>query len=194
MTESLEVKDFILASRSVHRLALLRSVRCEPKKIVGADIDESEKKHESPTSFVKRMALEKAKKVAADFPDENVLAADTIVVVNNKILHKAKTPEEQTEVMQLLSGKSHKVITSVCLCGRSGHIAQRTTATRIIMKRISAKEIKDYVASNEWVGVVGYDIEGLPAAYVKRIIGSYSGVIGIPLYETKNLLTGEGIL
>jgi len=189
-----EKKDFILASGSVHRLALLKTIGFEPKKTVSANIDESERAHEKPLSFVKRMAFEKAKKAHEDNPNEVIMSADTIVVVNSKILHKSKTPEEQTKVMEALSGKAHKVITSVCVCSKSGKISQRTVTTRILMKKMSDREIKDYVASNEWVGVVGYSIEGLLGAYVKKIIGSYSGVVGLPLYEAKNLLTGEGVL
>ncbi len=189
-----EPKDFILASGSPHRLALLRTIGYEPKKIASANIDESEKKHEKPLAFVKRMALEKAKKAASLNPGENILSADTIVVVNSKILHKSKTPEEQRKVMEALSGKAHKVITSVCLCSKSGRISQRTVTTRILMKKMSEQEIRDYVACDEWVGVVGYSIEGRLGAYVKKIIGSYSGVVGLPLYETKNLLNGENIL
>lgn len=189
-----EKKDFILASGSVHRLALLKTIGFEPKRTISANIDESEKLHEKPLSFVKRMAFEKAKKAHADNPNEVIMSADTIVVVNGKILHKSKTPEEQTKVMRALSGKAHKVITSVCVCSKSGKISQRTVTTRILMKKMSDREIKDYVASNEWVGVVGYSIEGLLGAYVKKIIGSYSGVVGLPLYEAKNLLTGEGVL
>ena len=182
-----EKKDFILASGSVHRLALLKTIGYEPKGIVRADIDESEKEHEKPLAFVKRMAFEKA-------VNEVIMSADTIVVVNNKILHKSKSPEEQTAVMRALSGKAHRVITSVCVCSRDGKISQRTVTTRILMKKMSEREIKEYVASNEWVGVVGYSIEGLLGAYVKKIIGSYSGVVGLPLYEAKNLLAGEGVL
>lgn len=189
-----EKKDFILASGSVHRLALLKTIGFEPKKTVSANIDESEKLHEKPMSFVKRMAYEKALKAHEENPHEVIMSADTIVVVNSKILHKSKTPEEQTKVMQALSGKAHKVITSVCVCSKSGKISQRTVTTRILMKKMSEEEIKNYVASNEWVGVVGYSIEGLLGAYVKKIIGSYSGVVGLPLYEAKNLLTGEGVL
>ena len=189
-----EKKDFILASGSVHRLALLKTIGFEPKKTVSANIDESEKLHEKPLSFVKRMAYEKALKAREENPDEVIMSADTIVVVNSKILHKSQTPEEQTKVMQALSGKAHKVITSVCVCSKSGKISQRTVTTRILMKKMSEEEIKNYVASNEWVGVVGYSIEGLLGAYVKKIIGSYSGVVGLPLYEAKNLLTGEGVL
>ncbi len=191
---NMTTKDFILASGSVHRLALLRTAGFEPKQIARADIDETEKKHESPTSFVKRMAYEKAKKVAESFPNENILSADTIVVVNGKILHKSTSPEEQTKVMNSLSGKSHKVITSICVYSKSGKYSQRTVSSRVLMKKMSSKEIKDYVASNEWVGVVGYNIEGPLSAYVKKIIGSYTGIIGLPLYETKNLLEGIGVL
>lgn len=189
-----EPKDFILASGSPHRLALLRTIGYEPKKIASANIDESEKKHEKPLAFVKRMALEKAQKAASLNPGENILSADTVVVVNSKILHKSKTPEEQRKVMDALSGKAHKVITSVCLCSKTGRISQRTVTTRILMKKMSEQEIRDYVACDEWVGVVGYSIEGRLGAYVKKIIGSYSGVVGLPLYETKNLLNGENIL
>ena len=189
-----EKKDFILASGSVHRLALLKTIGYEPKGIVRADIDESEKEHEKPLAFVKRMAFEKAIKAHSQSPNEVIMSADTIVVVNSKILHKSKSPEEQTAVMRALSGKAHKVITSVCVCSKDGKISQRTVTTRILMKKMSEQEIKEYVASNEWVGVVGYSIEGLLGAYVKKIIGSYSGVVGLPLYEAKNLLAGEGVL
>ena len=187
-------KDFILASGSVHRLALLKTIGYEPKKIVSANIDESEKPHETPLAFVKRMAKEKALKASADFPNENVLSADTIVLVSGKILHKSQNAQEQTKVMESLSGKTHKVITSVCLRAKDGRLLQRTVMTRIVMKKMSEQEIKEYVDSNEWVGVVGYSIEGRLGAYVKKIIGSYSGVVGLPLFETKNLLTGVGVL
>jgi len=189
-----EPKDFILASGSIHRKALLETIGYTPKKIVSANIDESERPHEKPLSFVKRMAYEKVKKASEEFPNEVVLSADTIVVVRGKVLHKSKDSNEQTLVMKSLSGKAHKVITSVCVCSKSGKISQRTVTTRILMKKMSEQEISDYVASNEWVGVVGYSIEGCLGGYVKKIIGSYSGVVGLPLYETKNLLTGASVL
>jgi len=189
-----DAKNFILASGSVHRLALLKTIGYEPKKVVSANIDESEQLHESPLVFVKRMAREKALKAAEDFPQENILSADTVVVVRGKILHKSQNAQEQTKVMEDLSGKTHKVITSVCLRAKDGRLLQRTVMTRVIMKKMSEREIKEYVDSNEWVGVVGYSIEGRLGAYVKKIIGSYSGVVGLPLFETKNLLTGAGVL
>ena len=139
------------------------------------------------------MALEKAQHVAKMHPNENILAGDTIVVVGKKILHKSKTADEQRKVMKLLSGKTHRVISSVCLISKDGKISQRTVSTKISMKIITPAEIEDYIQSGEWQGVCGYKIEGRLAGYVTRILGSYSGVVGLPLYETLNLLKGENI-
>ena len=188
-----EVKNFILASGSPQRIALLRQVAYEPKKIVPADIDESTLPHEMPLPYVRRMAREKARHVAELLPGENVLACDTAVVVGQKILHKAQSNEEQRQVMQMLSGKTHRVISSVCLINRNGKVAQRTVTTKMRMKQLTPREIEDYVACGEWHGVCGYKIEGRLAGYVIRMLGSYSGVVGLPLYETLNLLKGEGI-
>lgn len=192
MTEEVQVKDFILASGSPQRRALLAQMGFAPKQFVPADIDESEKKHETATAYVKRMALEKARRVAGLFPNENILACDTIGVAGAKILHKAHSEEEQTAVLEKLSGKAHYVISSVCVIGKNGRIAQRTVSTRILMKKLTPAEIKDYVVSHKWEGVCVYRIEDMEA-YVKKIIGSYSGIIGLPLYETRNLLNGIGI-
>lgn len=188
-----EVKNFILASGSPQRIALLRQVAYEPKKIVPADIDESSQPHEMPLPYVRRMAREKAEHVAALWPHENVLACDTAVVVGQRILHKAHNEDEQRQVMQMLSGKTHRVISSVCLINRDGRAAQRTVTTKMRMKQLTPREIEDYVACGEWRGVCGYKIEGRLAGYVIRMLGSYSGVVGLPLYETLNLLKGEGI-
>lgn len=186
-------KDFILASASPQRIKLLEQIGYIPKAICPADIDESELQYERPSSYVKRMAREKALKVYAEHRGENVLACDTIVVVGRRMLHKAKNDEEQTAVMKLLSGHAHKVLSAVCMVSKNGKISERLVSTRILMKNLSSKEIKDYVASQEWVGCSGYKIEGRMEAYVRRIIGSYSGIIGLPLYETKNILEGTGI-
>ncbi len=186
-------KNFILASASPQRRALLAQIGFLPKNICPADIDESEKKGEKPLAYVKRMALEKALAVSSLHPQQVVLAADTVVAVGAKILHKAKSDDEQLQVMRLISGKAHRVITAVCVISAEGKISLRVNSTRILMKNLSEAEIKDYVASHEWVGCCGYKIEGKLAAYVKKLIGSYSGVVGLPLYETKNLLSGVGI-
>ncbi len=187
------VKNFILASGSPQRKALLAQAELSPKAIVPADIDESEKVGEKPFAYVKRMAMEKALAISAQYPHEIVLGADTIVVVGTKILHKSKTDEEQRQVMNLLSGKAHRVISAVCVVDRNGKVCVRVNSTRILMKNLSPTEIDDYVASHEWVGCCGYKIEGKLAAYVKKLVGSYSGVVGLPLYETRNLLLGVGI-
>ena len=188
-----KTSDFILASGSPQRLRLLDQIGYTPKKIHPADIDEQCLLHERPLPYVKRMAIEKAKAVANLYPNENVLASDTIVTVGLRILHKSKNAEEQTKVMRLLSGRNHKVISSVCLIDKNGKISERTVITRISMKRLSEEEIAEYVNSNEWVGVCGYKIEGSLAGFVTNMVGSFTGVVGLPLYETKNLLTGAGI-
>lgn len=186
-------KDFILASASPQRKKLLEQIGYVPKDIVPADIDEAELKHERPLPYVKRMALEKAQAVAKLRPNENVLASDTVVTVGLRIIHKSRTKEDQRQVMQMLSGRNHKVISAVCLIDKNGKVSQRVVVTRLSMKKLSEEEIKEYIDSKEWVGVCGYKIEGLLAGYVRQMVGSFSGVVGLPLYETKNLLQGAGI-
>ena len=188
-----ETKDFILASGSPQRIALLRQIAYEPKKIVPAAICEDCLPHEDPLPYVRRMALEKARKVAQDNPNENILACDTIVAVGKIILHKSQNAEEQTKVMNLLSGKTHRVISAVCLINKHGKISQKTVSSKVSMKTLTPDEIKSYVDGDEWHGVCGYRIDGTLAGYVCRILGSYSGIIGLPLYETLNLLKGENI-
>lgn len=187
-------KDFILASGSADRKKLLEVSGLVPAKIDVADIDESEKKGETPPCYVKRIAIEKAKKVYSRNQGRVVLAADTIVAVGRRMLHKANSDEEQTKVMKLLSGRTHRVITAVCLINSEGKISTRVVSTRIIVKKMSDKEISEYVATKEWVGACGYRIDGVMDCYMKKIIGSYSGIIGLPMYETRNLLIGAGVL
>lgn len=187
------IKDFILASGSKQRLALLAQIGIIPESVQPADIDESEKKGEKASAYVKRMACEKALKIAGENPGKVVLGSDTVVVVGAKILHKCKTDEEQTEVMKMLSGKAHRVLSAVCVIGKDGKKSVRLNTTRILMKKLSEEEIRNYVAGHEWVGCCGYKIEGALAAFVTKIIGSYSGVVGLPLFETRNLLSGAGI-
>ena len=193
MQNSALVKDFVLASGSPQRIALLRQVAFEPKKIQPADINEECLPHEMPLPYVRRMALEKAKHVAKLCPNENILACDTVVVAGQRILHKAKDVEEQRAYMKLLSGRAHRVISSVCVIDKNGRISQRTVTTKIAMKVLSAEDLEEYLACGEWKGVCGYKIEGRLAGYVTKMVGSYSGVVGLPLYETLNLLKGVGV-
>ncbi|MCM1323771.1 MAG: Maf family protein [Acetobacter sp.] len=187
------LKDFILASGSPQRQHLLAQIGYTPKDIHPANIDEHILKGETPLRYIRRIARAKAEAVAAILPNENILSADTVIVAGQKIIQKSPDDETQTKVMRLLSGRTHKVITSVCLISKTGKISQKTVTTKIVMKHLTENEITNYIASKEWHGVAGYKIEGMLAGFVKKIIGSYSGVIGLPLYETKNMLNGIGV-
>ncbi len=184
---------FILASCSPQRSALLRQIGYEPALIEGADIDEAPRKFELPTEYVKRMALEKARAVAAKHAGQVVLAGDTVIASGRRIVRKAYSPEKQAEVMRLLSGKAHKVLSGVCVIDANGNANVKCVETRVVMKKLSEQEIKEYVDSQEWVGCAGYKIEGRLAGFVRKIIGSYSGVVGLPLFEVKNMLNGAGV-
>lgn len=186
-------KDFILASQSPQRRALLKQIGFEPKTVEPADIDETPKKSEKPTQYVKRMAEQKAFHVAEKHKGEVVLASDTVIVCGTKIIQKSKNDEEQAAVMRLLSGKTHRVLTGICVVDKNGKVSIRLNTTKIKMKRLTEKEIADYVASKEWVGCAGYKIEGLLGGFVIQMIGSYSGVVGLPLFEARNLLIGAGV-
>lgn len=187
------IKNFVLASQSPQRRALLSQIGYVPKTVEPADIDETPRKGEKPSQYVKRMAKEKACHVAKKHPNEVVLASDTVIVCGTNIIQKSKNDTEQIKVMQMLSGKTHKVLTGVCVVDAGGKVSLRLNATKIKMKRLTAQEIKDYVDSKEWEGCAGYRIEGLLGGFVKQIQGSYSGVVGLPLFEARNLLTGAGV-
>ena len=186
-------KDFILASASPQRKLLLEQIDMIPALIEPADIDETPHKGEKVSAYVKRMALENARHVAEKHPHKVVLACDTVIACGPKIIQKSHSDEEQIQVMRLLSGKAHRVLSAVCVINAEGKSSLRLNTTKIMMKKMSKQEILDYVASHEWVGCAGYKIEGRLAALVRKMVGSYSGVVGLPLFETKNLLSGAGI-
>ena len=133
----MEKKDFILASASPQRSMLLEQVGLLPKLICPADIDETTMKFETPSHYVKRMAVEKAKKVAQMHPNENILACDTVVVAGRKILHKAKSDAEQEAVMRLVSGRANHVLSAVCLIDKKGKVAVRLSYKRVVTKKLS---------------------------------------------------------
>ena len=187
------VKDFILASGSPQRKLLLEQIDMVPAIIEPADIDETPFKNEKASAYVKRMAVEKARHVAKKHKGKVVLACDTIIVCGRKIIQKSHSDEEQKEVMRLISGKAHKVLSAVCVIDAAGRESTRFNMTKIMMKNMSEQEICEYVESHEWVGCAGYKIEGRLAGLVRKMVGSYSGVVGLPLFETRNLLFGAGI-
>ena len=188
-----KICDFVLASGSPQRIALLRQLGIEPKKIQSADIDETPYKYETPSAYVKRMAKEKALAVAKLNVGDVVLGGDTIVVVGRQIIQKANNADEQSKVMRLLSGRANKVLSAVCVVDKHGKPSVKLSTTRILVKHLSDDEINNYVASKEWEGCAGFKVEGMMEGYVRKMIGSYSGVVGLPLYETKCLLNGVGI-
>lgn len=183
----------VLGSESPRRLQLLRQVGIEPIAQVGATLDETALAQESPEQLSLRLARAKAALVAQDWPDAFVLAADTVVAVGRRALGKATNAEEAARFLRLLSGRRHQVITSVAVIAPGGRSGHKRVLTRVAFKRLHPAEIAHYVAGEEWRGKAGgYAVQGTAAAFVVSISGSYSGVVGLPLYETVALLQGLG--
>ena len=180
----------ILASASPRRLELLAQVGIVPDKVAPTDIDETRRKDEAPRALAERLAREKA---AACTEAGFVLAADTVVALGQRNLEKAADVEEAEAFLRLLSGRSHQCITGVAVRAPDGRIAARTVLARVKMKRLTEGEITTYVASGEWKGKAGgYGIQGMAGGFVKSINGSYTAIVGLPLYETRMLLEGMG--
>lgn len=179
----------VLASASPRRLELLKQIGVTPDAVVSTDIDEAPRKGETPRVLALRLACEKARAVSE--PDVRVLAADTVVAVGRRILPKAETELQARNCLALLSGRTHRVYTGVALRLADGRVSSRLAETRVAFKPLSAREIETYVASEEWRGKAGgYAAQGLAARFIVSLIGSYSSVVGLPLYETANLLEG----
>ena len=185
--------QLVLASSSPRRVELLALVGFTPDTIDPADIDETPLKDETPRRLAQRLAVTKAQVVAERHPDAVVLAADTVVSVGRRFLEKAADEAEVTRFLKLLSGRNHRVFTGVAVV-RDGKLTHRVNETRVSFKILSQAEIGSYVASGEWQGKAGaYGIQGAASAFVRQIVGSHHGVMGLPLYETVNLLAGAGL-
>ncbi len=189
----------VLASASPRRLALLEQAGLKPDALLPADLDETPNKAERPRDLARRLAREKAEAAKAgiaarpDLEGAYIVAADTVVAVGRRILPKAELVEEAASCLRLLSGRAHKVFTGVALVTPSGSIRERIVETRLRFKRLSTEEIELYLASGEWRGKAGgYAVQGIAGSFVVKLVGSYTGVVGLPLYETVNLLGGEG--
>lgn len=183
----------VLASASPRRLYLLAQIGIVPDAVIPADIDEEPTPGELPGPHARRLAAEKAAKVAQDEPEAVVLAADTVVGVGRRILPKTEAREEAHTCLRLLSGRNHRVFTGVCVAV-GGAFRERLVQTRISFKRLSDDEFRTYLDSGEWAGKAGgYGIQGLAGAYVSKMVGSYTNVVGLPLFETRNLLLGAGV-
>ena len=182
----------ILASASPRRLDLLARIGVTPDEVAPADIDEIVAKGELPKPHALRLAQEKAAAVAARFPDDLVLAADTVVAVGRRILPKVEDEATLRACMKLLSGRRHRVMTGVALVFPGGR-RSRVVETMIAMKRLSREEIDFYASHGEWRGKAGgYALQGYGEVYVRHIAGSYSNVVGLPLAETRHLLKSAG--
>jgi nucleoside triphosphate pyrophosphatase len=183
----------ILASSSPRRRELLAQIGIVPDAIEPADIDETPRKGELPLRHAQRLATEKARLVAERHPGAFVLGADTVVGCGRRILPKAETIEQARACLTLLSGRRHRVHGGVALMTPGGKLVERRVTTAVAMKRLSPQELETYLDSTEWQGKAGgYAIQGLAARFVREIIGSYSNVVGLPLFETAMLLEGQG--
>jgi len=181
----------ILASASPRRRELLARLGVEPARIGGADIDETPLKGEIPRDYARRMAREKAQ-AAAD-ADGFVLAGDTVVALGRRILPKAEDEATARRCLGLLSGRRHRVLSAIALLGPDGTLREQLSETVVIFKRLSNEEIDAYLASGEWHGKAGgYAIQGSAEGLISRIQGSHSGVVGLPLFETRALLKAAG--
>ena len=189
----------VLASGSPRRLSLINQVGIEPDALRPADIDETPKRGELPRAYATRLARNKAEaalgrvRIDDELKGAYILAADTVVAVGRRILPKAELLDEAAQCLRLLSGRNHRVHTAICLVTPKETFRQRYIETRVRFKRLSEQDIEAYLASGEWRGKAGgYAAQGIAGGFVVKLVGSYSNVIGLPLYETLTLLGGEG--
>lgn len=183
--------DLILASSSPRRLDLLRQIGIVPGAIIAPDIDETPHRGETPRLHAARMAATKLAAVPAS--GAFVIAADTVVGLGRRILPKTETEAEARRCLGLLSGRRHRVYAAVAVRGPDGRVVARNVPTVVGFARLDRHEIDAYVAGGEWRGKAGgYAIQGHAAAFVDFLGGSHSGVVGLPLHETLNLLCGLG--
>lgn len=181
----------ILASASPRRRELIERLGLVPDSISAADIDETPRQQEVPRAYARRMAREKA--LAVSDPDGHVLAGDTVVAVGRRILPKAEDEQTARECLELLSGRRHRVLSAVALKAPDGTLRERLSETIVRFKPLSGEEIAAYLASGEWEGKAGgYAIQGSAEGLIAWLSGSHSGVVGLPLYETRALLRAAG--
>ena len=189
----------VLASGSPRRLALLNQAGIEPDALRPADVDETPKKGELPRACATRLARAKAEaalrgvRLDDELRGAYILAADTVVAVGRRILPKAELVNEAEQCLRMLSGRNHRVYTGICIVTPKEGFRQRLIETRVRFKRLSNEDLEAYLASGEWRGKAGgYGVQGIAGSFVVKFVGSYSNVVGLPLYESLTLLGGEG--
>ncbi len=185
--------SLVLASSSPRRRDLLARIGAAADRIASPDIDESPLKDELPRAYALRLALAKAQAVDRQ-PDEIVLAGDTTVALGRRILPPAETVDVQRKLLGLISGRRHRCISAVCVIGLDGKTRTRVVETVVTFKRLTTEEIGAYIACGEGLGKAGgYAIQGRAEALIRSVTGSHSGVIGLPLFETRALLKAAGL-
>lgn len=186
-------KALILASASPRRLQLLQQINITPSDVIPADIDETPLKQELPRDHALRLAIEKACKIADSNKNQFILAADTVVACGRRILPKAETEEQAHKCLKLLSGRRHHVYGGICIITDDGKKITRLCDTIVKFKQLTSSEIETYIQSGEWNGKAGgYAVQGLAASYISCLQGSYSNVVGLSLYDTMQILRGNG--
>lgn len=184
----------ILASASPRRLDLLAQIGIVPDQVLPAEIDETPHRQELPAAYARRMAAEKAQAVALAHPGAIILAADTVVVCGRRILPKAEEAATAKRCLHLLSGRRHRVLCAVVVIDAAGIQRERLTCSSVTFKRLTEADVEVYLACGEWQGKAGgYAVQGRAAALVRTLAGSYSGIVGLPLYETALLLRAAGL-
>lgn len=183
--------SLVLASASPRRRELIGRLGLTPDAISAADIDETPNKDEAPRDYARRVAREKAEAVAD--PAAYVLAGDTVVAVGRRILPKAEDEATARQCLALLSGRRHRVLSAIALRHPDGTLRERLSETVVRFKRLSAAELEAYIQGGEWHGKAGgYAIQGSAEGLIVSIAGSHSGVVGLPLFETRALLKSAG--
>jgi septum formation protein len=188
----------VLASASPRRMMLLSQVGIEPDALRPTSIDETPRKREMPRSLAMRLArakAEAARDLIADdkeFAEAFVLAADTVVASGRHVFGKPENVDEALATLERLSGRSHRVLTAVCLITPEDRVRLKLVDTRVRFKRLSRREVEAYLASREWRGKAGgYAIQGLAGSFIQRLVGSYTNVVGLPLTEVVAMLVAE---
>ena len=188
------VAPLILASASPRRKTLLAQIGVTPNKIISSNIDETPRENERPRDLALRLACEKAVSVANEQKTAFVLGADTVVGRGRQILPKTEDEQSARDCLSALSGRAHRVFSGVALVHPSAKVSTRIVETRVKVRRLDQIAIDEYIASGEWDGKAGgYAIQGLFAKHIEMIVGSHSNVVGLPLYETANLLKSTGL-
>ena len=183
----------ILASASPRRLELLKQLGIAPDRVAPADIDETPLKVELPARYAVRIASAKAKKIAGENHGAIILAADTVVGVGRRILPKTETEAEARKCLELMSGRRHSVLTAVSIVNKDGKQKTKLVVSAVKFKRLSEAEISHYINTGEWKGKAGgYAIQGHAAALIPFISGSYTNIVGLPLFETHAMLKDAG--